>query len=121
MKAILFTVLVIYTLSSFSKKAESDFVVQTSENKVLADSTLEHNPPEGIEETEPHFIVKGRKFWIIIDNKRSPESYDENSAIYQYFSQIPETLFNFQEGITHATFVYKDSKNISAVVEVATE
>lgn len=122
MKLSLFTLLLTFALSSFATQGgDFDLVVQTSENAAYADSTLELNPPEGIEKTEPHFKIDGRKFWIVVDNERSPESYDENSEIYQYYSQIPETLFNLQEGVTHATFVYKDSKSIYAVVEIVTE
>lgn len=119
MKAILITLLFTFALSSFATQGQdSDELVQTTENTAYADSTLENNPPEGIEETEPHFVINGRKFWIIIDNKRSPETYDEKSEIYQYFSQVPESLFNFKEGISHATFIYKEQENTQAMVEV---
>jgi hypothetical protein len=122
MKTVLLPLFFLIALSIFAtQKVDSDLIVQTSENKVFADSTLEHNPPEGIEETDPHFIVKGHKFWVIINNKRSPETYDKSSEIYQYYSQIPETLLQFNDGVTHATIVYKDTKNTYAVIEIKSE
>lgn len=122
MKLTLFVLLLVFTLSSFATQSGDSYeLIQSSKNTAYADSTQEFNPPEGIEKTEPHFEVNGHKFWIIIDNKRSSETYDESSEIYQYYSQIPETLLQINEDISHATVIYKDSKNIFAVVELQNE
>lgn len=122
MKSILFILLFTFALSSFATQSGDSYeLIQSSENTAYADSTQEFNPPEGIEKTEPHFEVNGHKFWIIIDNKRSSETYDENSEVYQYYSQIPETLLQINEDISQASIVYKDSNRIYAVIEIATK
>lgn len=117
MKTTLFTLL--FALATLSYATESNCSInKSSVNGSILDSTEMQSIPEGIEETEPHFVINGRKFWIVIDNKRSPETYDESSEIYQYFSQIPESLFSFKEGISHAAFIYKEQENTQAIVEV---
>ena len=105
----------LFALATLSYATESNSSINKSS---ISDSTETQNIPECIEETEPHFVINGRKFWIVVDNKRSPETYDESSEIYQYFSQIPESLFSFKEGISHAAFIYKEQENTQAIVEV---
>lgn len=122
MKTTFFTLLFALAALSFAtenncSKAEN----QSLKTSSISDSTETPSVPEGIKETEPHFEIDGRKFWIVVDNNRSAETYDESSEVYQYYSQIPETLFNLQEGVTHATFVYKGSKSIYALVEIKNE
>lgn len=112
MKTTFFFLLFVFTM--LCNASENSYL----ENSSIVDSTETQSIAEGIEKTEPHFVINGRKFWIVIDNKRSPETYDESSEIYQYFSQIPESLFSIKEGISFASFIYKEQENTQAIVEV---
>lgn len=120
----LLLIIPLFALSLFSFANQTNTIDQfrsVENSQAVADSTFNHNPPEGLEKTAPHFIVNGHKFWIIIDNKRSDLTYDKNTEIYQYYSQIPETLLQFNEDVTSATIVYKESKSTYAVIQLKRE
>lgn len=88
----------------------------------ISDTTFIDNPPEGIEFTEPHFIINERKFWIIINNKRSTDTFDENSAEYQFYSKIPKELFTSKEnGISFITVTFNEKENTYAVIELRSQ
>tara|TARA_R110000868_G_scaffold106325_14_gene291645 strand:- start:481 stop:852 length:372 start_codon:yes stop_codon:yes gene_type:complete len=94
----------------------------SSKSSSISDTTFIDNPPEGIEFTEPHFIINERKFWIVINNKRSSDTYDENSAEYQFYSKIPKELLTSKEnGISFITVPFKEKENTYAVIEMKNE